>query len=178
MASTSTTPEIKLPGPLERWLRGSVVTAGTISPPSPTGRPGESLDRQPIVVSLTHKSGLKTYRTALATSSALKEENTGALILTHSWGLDRAAAIEQLNSYPSNGEAVEIESAITMMAGTESDTTSRSILSRIPISGPLAVNCDLCSRHIASGDPYITVVRPPHDQWIYHPMCVKGSVVI
>jgi len=172
------TPEIRLPPPLERWLRGSMASGGTTLPHSPTVVGGASPDRLPIVVSLTHRSGLKRFLIVLATSSALKEGDTGALILTHSWGLAREDVTALLDSYQIGGEQDEIGFAITMQAGMASDITSRSTLSKTLISGPLGVPCDLCSKNILPEDEYFTLTVPPHGLSIYHRTCARGGRIL
>lgn len=163
-----------LPTHLRRLVDGLRDGNGPSSLLSPSTIVGEKPDRIPIVVFLSVGDGLRTYRIALATSSALREDGTGEPILMLSWDLDPEAISQVARSAEAGGsDAIRFE---TLIPAGEPNGTSRSISPRGPISGISGVPCDACKVPFKTGDAYTQVVFPPDQLDLYHVTCYARLV--
>jgi len=155
-----------------KWLDGLKDGDGLSSPLSRLTTVGVRPDLLPIVVSLSRGDGLKRFLTCLATSSALREDVTGELMLMLSWGLEPAALRSLLAESPKGGDSVEIAFEI-LMSVSGATGTLLSTSPRTPTSGTSVGPCDHCGDLIIRGEPYVQTVRPPHTMRIYHYACLS-----
>ncbi len=118
----STSKEIRLPKSLRGLVAGYRAGHGINSSRSLSTVDGIRPDLVPIVVSLSAESGFKTFLTALATLSALREEGSGDVILTHCFSLDCAELIQLLQTYRGSGRSAEITFEISMQAPGQDGT--------------------------------------------------------
>ena len=107
---------ITLPPSLDALVNGLRAGHGISSPRSPLMKGGGMQVLRPIVVCLSHADGLTTFLTALATLSALKEETSGDVILTHSFSLDAGALTSLLETSRKGGGSDVIRFEISMQA--------------------------------------------------------------
>jgi len=157
----------------QQWLDGLQAGNGLSSGLSRLTNVGVKPDLVPIVVSLSPGDGLARFLTVLATSSALKEESTGELMLMLSLGLEREALRSLLGSSPSDGDSDEIGFDL-LMPVSDATATSLSTSPRTQTSGTSGVPCDKCKAPI--NRDYVQVVTPPHGMSLYHVSCALGAL--
>jgi len=114
--SESLSKSILLPPSLKALVDGLQAGHGISSARSPLTSDGGPRVLRPIVVCLTRKGGFTTFLTALATLSALKEERSGDVILTHSFSLDVGALTSLLETSRKGGNTDEITFEISMQS--------------------------------------------------------------
>lgn len=107
---------ITLPPSLDALVNGLRAGHGITSPHSPLTKGGGTQVLRPVVVCLSHGSGLTTFLTALATLSALKEEVSGDVILTQSFSLDVGALTSLLESCQQGGGSDVIRFEISIQS--------------------------------------------------------------
>jgi len=108
--------EVKLPASLNALVNGLRAGHGINSQPSLSTNAGARPVLVPIVVSLTRDGGFTTFLTALATLSALKEEVSGDVILTHSFSLDVGVLMSLLETSRKGGILDVIRLEISMQS--------------------------------------------------------------
>jgi len=168
---------VKLSRAQQQWLDGLKAGDGLTSPLSRLTPVGERPALLPIVVSLSPGDGLRRFLTVLATSYALKEDDTGELMLMLSWDLERGVLRSLVETSPRDGNAGEIGFEI-LMPVPESTAISASTLPGIPTSGISGVPCDYCRRPFKPREAYVQFVVPEvNEMRLWHGRCaIKGGL--
>lgn len=154
----------------KRLVDGLKAGRGLTSQLSPLMRDGARPDLIPIVFSALPSGGLRRFLTALATSYALREDDTGERMLILSWGLEAEALRSLLQTSLDDGDSDEITLELSMPVREQSGTSPSTSPSPLT-TGLSGAPCDLCGEEISPGGSYVMVVTPPDDMFLYHYSC-------
>lgn len=168
---------VKLSRAQQQWLDGLKAGDGLTSPLSRMTTVGEKPVLLPIVVSLSPASGLRRFITTLATSYALREDDSGELMLMLSWGLEREALKSLVETFRRDGSSAEIGFEL-LMPVPESTAISASTSSKTPMSGISGVPCDYCKKPFKPQEAYVQFVVPEvNEMRLWHGRCaIKGGL--
>lgn len=158
---------------LRRLVDGLGSGSGVRSLLSRSGLIGEKPDQTPGGFLLTHASGSRLFLEPQVTTFALREDVTGERILTFSWGVETTDILPFLTTHSANGGepdgiTYELLIPIDRLSGI-----SRSTSPRLPITGISEVPCDTCPELVRKGEPYATLVMPPHQMYLLCWRCAQ-----